>query len=99
MRSKILIITALLLASFVPAWAQQALVVEAKMDSSVLWMGEQTVIHTECMITDLQCCRVAVNTAHAEVRSFYVCDENVLCDVTISKLQSLFVACRCITLV
>lgn len=45
MRSKILIITALLFASFVPAWAQQALVVEAKMDSSVLWMGEQTVIH------------------------------------------------------
>lgn len=45
MKSKVIIICALLLASFLPSWAQSSLVVEAKMDSSVLWMGEQTLIH------------------------------------------------------
>lgn len=45
MKNKLVIICTLLLAAVVSAQAQQSLVVEAKMDSSVLWMGEQTVIH------------------------------------------------------
>lgn len=44
MKSKVVVILALLLVAVLPMWAQQSLVVEAKMDSSVLWMGEQTVI-------------------------------------------------------
>ena len=45
MKSKILIILAIMLSAATTMKAQQPVVVEATMDSSVLWMGEQTLIH------------------------------------------------------
>lgn len=45
MKSKILIILAIMLSAATTMKAQQPVVVEAAMDSSVLWMGEQTLIH------------------------------------------------------
>lgn len=45
MKSKILIILAIMLSAATAMKAQQPVVVEAAMDSSVLWMGEQTLIH------------------------------------------------------
>lgn len=45
MKSKILIILAIMLSAATIMKAQQPVVVEAAMDSSVLWMGEQTLIH------------------------------------------------------
>ena len=45
MKNRLIIISALLLAWLFPATAQSSIVVEAAMDSSVLWMGEQTLIH------------------------------------------------------
>ena len=45
MRKFILIIVTLALSTFATVRAQQPVVVEAVMDSSVLWMGEQTLIH------------------------------------------------------
>lgn len=45
MRNVILIIVTLALSAFSTVRAQQPVVVEAVMDSSVLWMGEQTLIH------------------------------------------------------
>ncbi|MBR3951172.1 MAG: DUF4381 family protein [Bacteroidaceae bacterium] len=45
MRNLILIIVTLALSAFSTVRAQQPVVVEAVMDSSVLWMGEQTLIH------------------------------------------------------
>lgn len=45
MKSKILIILAIMLSATTTMKAQQPVVVEAAMDSSVLWMGEQTLIH------------------------------------------------------
>lgn len=45
MRKRVILIWGIILASVLPMLAQQQLVVEAKMDSSVLWMGEQTLIH------------------------------------------------------
>ena len=45
MRNIILIIVTLMSLAFTVARAQQPVVVEAVMDSSVLWMGEQTLIH------------------------------------------------------
>lgn len=45
MKRKLVILCTLLLAVVVSVRAQQSLVVEAKIDSTVLWMGEQTAIH------------------------------------------------------
>lgn len=45
MRNIILILLTFTLSLLTTARAQQAVVVEAQMDSSVLWMGEQTLIH------------------------------------------------------
>lgn len=45
MKNRLIIISALLLSSLIPAVAQSSIVVEATMDSTVLWMGEQTLIH------------------------------------------------------
>ena len=45
MRNIILIIVTLMSLAFTAVRAQQPVVVEAVMDSSVLWMGEQTLIH------------------------------------------------------
>ena len=45
MRNIIFVIVTLALSAFSVARAQQPVVVEAVMDSSVLWMGEQTLIH------------------------------------------------------
>lgn len=45
MRNIILIIVTMMSLAFTVARAQQPVVVEAVMDSSVLWMGEQTLIH------------------------------------------------------